>query len=79
MGSRFLRHCLSRYLCHLRRRNGRTHTELDVHDGEPPGVGTVIDVVVADETVPARIGSLRVDPSDADGNPIIHVYMDEID
>jgi hypothetical protein len=39
----------------------------------------VIDVVVADETVPARIGSLCVDPSDADGNPIIHVYMDEID
>ena len=70
---------MSRYLCHLRRRNGRTHTELDIHDGGPPGVGTVIDVVVADETVPARIGSLRVDPSDADGDPIIHVYMDEVD
>jgi len=70
---------LLRYLCHLRRRNRRTLTELDAHDGEPPGVGIVIDVVVADETVPARIDSLRIDPSDADGNPIIHVYMDEID
>lgn len=47
---------MSRYLYHLRRRNGRTQTELDIHDGDPLGVGTVVDVVVADETVPARIG-----------------------
>jgi hypothetical protein len=33
---------------------------------------------VADETVAARIGSLSVDPDNGDGDPIIHVHMDEI-
>jgi len=74
---------VSRYRCHLRRRNGPTQTELDIHDGEPPRVGTVVNVAllrpgVAKETVPARIASLSVDPGNADGDPIIHVYMDEI-
>jgi hypothetical protein len=32
----------------------------------------------ANETVPARIASLSVDPDNSNGNPIIHVYMDEI-
>jgi hypothetical protein len=69
---------MSRYRCHLRRRNGQTQTELDIHDGEPPRVGTVVNVIVADETVPVRIGSLSVDPSEAEDDPIIHVYMDEV-
>jgi hypothetical protein len=71
---------MSRYICHLRRRNGRTQTELDMHEGGPPCVGSMVNVVVADETVPGRIGSFSVDPSKAaDGDPIIHVYVDEID
>jgi hypothetical protein len=73
---------MSRYLCHLRRRNGLTQTELDAHDGEPPRVGTVVNVALlqpgANETVPARIASLSLDPDNGDGDPIIHVYMDEI-
>ena len=75
---------MSRYLCHLRRINGRTQTELEPHDGEPPRVGTVVVVNVAlqpdlpNETLPARIASLSLDPDDADGNPVVHVYMDEI-
>jgi hypothetical protein len=74
---------MSRYLCHLRRRNGQTRTELNTHDGEPPRVGTVVNVLllqpgVTDETVPARIASLSVDPDNGDGDPIIHVHMDEI-
>jgi hypothetical protein len=70
---------MSRYLYHLRRRNGRTQTELDIHDGEPPGVGTVVDVVVADESVPARIGYRTLAPTLDGSEPIIHVYVDEID
>jgi hypothetical protein len=79
-----MRHLMSRYLCHLRRRDGRTQTELDTHDGKPPGVGSVVTVALrrpdaTNETVPARIASLKADPAKADGDPIIHVYMDEID
>jgi hypothetical protein len=70
---------MSRYLYHLRRRNGRTQTELDIHDGDPPGVGTVVGVVVADETVPARIGRRTLAPTLDGADPIIHVYVDEID
>jgi hypothetical protein len=59
-----------------------TQTELDTHDGEPSRVGTVVNVAllrpgVDKETVLARIASVSVDP-DADGDSIIHVYMDEI-
>jgi hypothetical protein len=32
----------------------------------------------ANETVPARIASLSLDPDNGDGDPIIHVYMNEI-
>jgi hypothetical protein len=40
----------------------------------------MVNVVVADETVPGRIGSFSIDPSKAaGGHPIIHVYVDEID
>jgi hypothetical protein len=70
---------MSRYLYHIRRSNGRTQTELDIHDGEPPGVGTVVDVVVADETVPARIGYRTLAPTLDGSDSIVHVYVDEID
>jgi hypothetical protein len=70
---------VSRYLCHLRRRNGLRRTELDIHDGDPPVVGSVINVVVGDETVPARIGSFGPSPTMDGSDPIIHVYLDEID
>jgi hypothetical protein len=79
VGSRLLKLFLSRYLYHLRRRNGHTQTELDIHDGEPPGLGTVVDVVVADEVVPARVSYRKVEPTKDDAEPIIHVYVDEID
>ena len=72
---------MSRYLCHLRRRDGRTQTELNTHDGEPPRVGTLLNVLLqagdGNETVAVRIGSLSVEDN-ADGIAIIHVYMDEI-
>jgi hypothetical protein len=69
---------MSRYRCHVRGRNGPTQTELDIHDGEPPRVGTVINVVVAGKTVPVRICALSIDPSKVEDDPIIHVYMEEI-
>jgi hypothetical protein len=74
---------VSRYRCHLRRRNGLTQTEIDTHHGAPPRVGAVVNVAllrpgVAKETIPARVKSLSVDPDNADGDPITHVYMDEI-
>jgi hypothetical protein len=75
----YVRRSMSRYLCHLHRRNGRTQTELDLHDGDPPSVGTVFDVVVADKIVAGRIGSFGVDPNRSGHDPIIHVYMNEID
>jgi hypothetical protein len=70
---------MSRYLYHLRRRNGRTQMELDIHDGEPPGIGTVVNVIVADETVPARIGHRTLAPTLDGCAPIFHVYVDEIE
>jgi hypothetical protein len=70
---------MSRYLYHLRRRNGRMQTELDIHDGDPPNVGTVVDVVVADETIQARIGHRTLAATLDGSDPIIHVYVDEID
>jgi hypothetical protein len=70
---------MCRYLYHIRRRDGRTQTELDIHNGEPPGVGTVVDVVVADQTVPARIGHRALAPTVDGCEPIIHIYVDEID
>jgi hypothetical protein len=42
-------------------------------------VGTVVDVVVTDESVPARIGYRTLAPTLDGSEPIIHVYVDEID
>jgi hypothetical protein len=70
---------MSRYLYHVRRNNGQTTTELDIHDGDPPGVGTLVKVVVADEAVRARGGDHKVGPTMDGTDPILHVYVDEID
>jgi hypothetical protein len=50
---------------------------------EPPRVGAVVNVAllrpgVARETVSARIASLSTELDNADGEPTIHVFMDEI-
>jgi hypothetical protein len=65
---------LSDYLCHLRRRNG-TETELDIHNREPPRVGTAVEVVIADKEGPARV----VCSTRHAAEPIVNVYLDEID
>jgi hypothetical protein len=41
-------------------------------------VNVALQPDLPNETLPARIASLSLDPDDFDGNPVVHVYMDEI-
>jgi hypothetical protein len=66
------------YVFNVRRKNGKMETEPKIHEGNPPAVGTVINIIIDDETVPARISAPHV-PRGRDGeDAVIDVYADEI-
>jgi hypothetical protein len=67
------------YAFHVRRKNGEIQTELEIHQGDPPSPGTVVDVVLGGETIRAWIGVPRLDPSQRGGDVTIDINAHEID
>lgn len=70
---------MKRYAFHVRRKDGEIQTtKLEIHHGDPPPAGTVVNVVIGDETIRARIAETLLDPTKRGGDVTIDINADEI-
>jgi hypothetical protein len=69
---------MSHYVCHVRLKGGEYETGADFYQGDLPRAGEVIQIVVCGETLKGRVGVVTVPQRKPHGDPIVHIYVDEV-
>ena len=67
-----------RYAFHVRRKSGDWQTGLQIHQGEPPKVGTTVQVALGHVTVMVRVAAVTVPASKDGGDSALEVHADEL-
>jgi hypothetical protein len=66
------------YICHFRRKDGEYDMEVDVYQGDMPRAGEIVTLVVQGETTKGRVELVTVPQHKPGGDPIVHIYVEEI-
>jgi hypothetical protein len=69
---------MSHYVCHVRLKGGEYETGADFYQGDLPRAGEVIQIVVCGEALKGRVGVVTVPQRKPYGDPIVHIYVDEV-
>jgi len=66
------------YVCHVRLKGGEYETGADFYQGDVPRAGEIVQIVVYGETLKGRVGVVTVPQRKPRGDPVIHIYVDEV-
>jgi hypothetical protein len=66
------------YVCHVRRAGTEYETSVDTYQGDMPRAGEIVTLVVHGEAMKGRVSVVTVPQHKPRGDPVVHVYVDEV-